>query len=93
MTVVQQGQNMMDIAIQHCGDARSLFDLAVLNDLSATDEVAPGTDLKIPTPAQPGIVAYFQNGGYVPATNNDANIFSNKEGIGFWIIGVDFKVS
>jgi hypothetical protein len=93
MAVVQQGQNLMDMAIMHCGDAEALFDLALANKLSPTSEVAPGTDLGIPAAVNAGMVNYLANKNETVATNNDYNKFKKPEGIGYWIIGDDFTVS
>lgn len=93
MAVVQQGQNLRDMAIMHCGDLSALFDLALINNLSPTAEVAPGTDLIMPPVVNAGMVNYLANKKEVVATNNDYNKFKTLSGIGYWKIGVDFKVS
>lgn len=89
--VVQQGQCLLDIAIQHCGDATALLSLAILNNLSVTDEVAAGTALELPAIINQGLVDYYKQNGYVPATAIDPDD-AILEGIGFWFLEQDFIV-
>jgi len=46
--VVLNNQTLLDIAIQEYGTIESVFELAIANDLSITDELATGTILLIP---------------------------------------------
>lgn len=93
--IVQQGQNLIDIAIQHCGSATALVELAVLNDLSVTDDVAAGQELMLPTPINTALIDYYLSKSIVPSTDKpiarDYNDLS-QEGIDFWIIENDFVV-
>ncbi len=41
-TKVVARQSLLDIAIQQCGDATAVFQLAVLNGLSITDDLEAG---------------------------------------------------
>lgn len=96
--VVQQGQNLMDMAIEHCGDATALFDLAVINGLSATQEVNAGLDLVVPGVINAAVKNYLSSQKTshqkaAVATNNDANRFARPTGIDYWIIETDFIVS
>ena len=61
--ILQQGQNLMDVAIQCCGDATALFDLALLNGISVTEEVAVGTEFILPEVVNKGVAKYFADKG------------------------------
>lgn len=89
--IIQAGQNIGDIAIQYCGDHQAIFEIARLNNLSITDEVAAGTEIEIPNVYDARVRRFFVEGDYHPATA--AIPFPDLEqGIGFWTIGVDFCV-
>lgn len=45
--VVENGQTLMDLAIQYYGNASAIFDLANDNGLAVTDELHPGTALVV----------------------------------------------
>lgn len=45
---VNGGQNLFDIAIQHSGDVRATFMIALENGLSITDIPLSGMDIRIP---------------------------------------------
>lgn len=88
----------MDMAIEHCGDATALFDLAVMNNVSGTQEVIPGEELIIPEVVNTAVKNYLDSQKTthqraMVATNNDANRFQRPSGIGYWVIEQDFIVS
>jgi hypothetical protein len=95
--IVQQGQCLMDIAIERCGSATALFELALLNEVSITEELAIGVELLLPPVVDIQAVAYFKSNGIIIATNSkkkqESLAILNPQGIGHWRIGVDFKVS
>lgn len=43
------GQNLFDLAVQTCGDIKSVVELARLNNLSITSVLIPGDKLVIPS--------------------------------------------
>lgn len=94
--VVEQGQSLRDIALQNCGDISALIDLAWMNDLSITDDISAGTVLQLPEVVNQDVVSYFkskrENENLIPATGN-ADDSIELEGIGYWYIGLNFKVS
>ena len=47
--VVLHNQSLLDLALQHTGTIESIFELAMLNNLSITDDVVAGKILTIPT--------------------------------------------
>lgn len=93
---VQQGQCLMDIAIERCGSATALFDLALLNGLSITEDVSIGFELLLPPVVNVGIAKYFADKQIIPATgerNKKQLEILEPQGIGHWRIGINFKVS
>lgn len=67
--LVQYGQTLMDIAIQHFGSAASLVDLAAANGLHISADVQPGQNIIIPdvmpASAIPVFSDYIKNSGKV----------------------------
>ncbi|MGY0034459.1 hypothetical protein [Pedobacter sp. NJ-S-72] len=93
MAVVDQGQSLFDVAVQHCGDVSAVFELAHLNSLSITDKLKAGSELILPIPVDSGLVKYFQDNSYVPATDiNEKNEIILPDGIDYWAVGIDFIV-
>lgn len=91
--IVQQGQNMMDLAVQHSGDCTALFAFAMKNGISVTEEIASGMDLIVPEVINIGVVKYFSDKTIIPAFEKaKANPIVGGRGIGFMRIGSDFKV-
>lgn len=90
--VVNQNQSLVDFSIQHCGDATAVFDLAIENNLSITDELESGAELTITSAVEQQIVDFFANKNIIPATEEKEED-KPLTGIGYWRIGVDFKVS
>jgi len=95
IVILQQGQGLMDVAVQHCGDAGALFSLALANGLSITEELSPGTILELPEVSNVGIKKYFSDKELVPATGEDSNkkfIELSPEGVDYWAISEDFII-
>lgn len=93
---VEQGQCLVDIAIQHCGGVGALYRLAGLNGISPTEYVSPGTILNLPEVVNKDVAQYFTDKQLVPATNEASTKFLNQQprgGINYMQIGVDFIVS
>lgn len=92
--IIQQGQCLMDMAVQHCGDPTGLFAIARLNEISMTKELAIGTEIKIPDAENEEIKQWFLDTGHIVATDNPMpGEPARLEGIGYWTIGLDFEVS
>ena len=89
-------QSLLDIAIQHKGAVENTFALAVVNGLSLTDDLPAGTEIKLPDSANKDsdVLNYYTAKRLQPAT---AVIMlpeaERLEGIGYWVIQTDFKVS
>lgn len=85
---VQAGQNLTDIAIQYCGNQQAVFEVASLNNLSVTDDLAAGVEVLIPDAYDKRVVKYFLDGQYFPATSEELGL----EGIDYWGIEINFEV-
>ena len=89
-------QSLLDIAIQHTGSVENTFAIAVANGLSLTDDLPAGTEIKLPDSVNKDsdVLNYYTAKRLQPAT---AVIMlpeeERLEGIGYWAISVDFKVS
>jgi len=85
-------QNLLDICLEGAGEIDGLFDCAMLNSLSITDDLAPGQTVLGPLPSvgKLPIVNLFK-------TSPPASGFTEDQampgGIGFMKIGSTFKVS
>ena len=92
---VEVGQNIFDIAIQLHGTLEGLFDIANRNNKAITDEVSPGTLMVASVAMEMGIRSGILALGIVPATsmNSAQTIEVLPEGIGYWAIETDFKIS
>jgi len=97
MTKPEQGQNILDLAIQYCGDASAAFEIALLNGFSLTDDLAADKVLELPAEVDIAIANYFKNNGLVPATGTSILGMGTPEeeigGIEYWAIGETFIVS
>lgn len=83
---------MLDVSMQHCGDAAVSFAAAQLNGLSLTSDLQPGSIITLPDVAvdKQAIADAFNMNALVPASAIPAD---TNEGIGFWIIEYDFIVN
>ncbi|MDR0873907.1 MAG: hypothetical protein LBN27_10665 [Prevotellaceae bacterium] len=86
-------QSIFDIAVQHIGSAEAEFELALLNGLSLSDEVATGAELILPAPdvAIKTVREYFLNRQLKPATGTTSE--SIPGGINYMGIEINFIVS
>lgn len=96
MITILHNQSLLDIAIQHTGAVENTFALAVANGLSLTDDLPAGAEIKLPDSVNKDndVLNYYTARRLQPAT---AVILLSEEerleGIGYWAISVDFKVS
>lgn len=67
---VTQNQSILDICLMAYGNLDSVMALLVANDLSITDELVPGMELKIPEvdTADTDIVNFYNRKSIKPAT-------------------------
>jgi hypothetical protein len=96
MPVINKHQTLIDFAIEHCGDANKAIEIANLNNISITDEVAAGTNLIIPEvkdSTATSIINHFQKNNIVPASSIDVAVGEEEEeGIDYWAIEEDFII-
>lgn len=94
MAVVDHNQSLFDFALQYCGDVSQVFEIAILNNLSITEDLVPGTLIKLPVATNPGLVKFFLDKNIVPASGmSKADNEHHLTGIDYWAIGIDFIVS
>jgi len=91
--IVLEGQSLFDIAIQECGSVEAVTAIAVLNDISVTDDLQVGQLLQIPMPVNKQVAKYYKSHNLKPATAGNLDFTNKDEGIGYWRIGIDFIVS
>lgn len=71
-------QTLLDIAIQECGTAEAVAEIALANGLSVTEDLEPGMELKIPlVKKNDEILNYYKQNGIKPATANIDNAFAD----------------
>lgn len=96
-TTILHHQSLLDLAIQHTGSVENAFDLALQNNRSLTDDLEAGESIQLIAygiQQNKDILNYYTAKNIQPAT---AVIIlpeeERLEGIGYWAISVDFKVS
>lgn len=86
--IIKQGQSLLDVALCETGTADAAFAIALQNGLSLTDEPQAGTPISHALEKKQ--IYSLKN---EPATAITAGEVAKPEGIGYWIIGQNFKVS
>ena len=66
--LVLEGQSLFDLALQKGGSIEAVFDFAVNNQLSITDDLHPGMGLLPPATKIRQIVDYYTTHGLRPGT-------------------------
>lgn len=96
MITVTNNQSMMDVAIQNCGSFEAAFDLAMLNDISLTDDLSAGASLTETAISNNDVVVAYNAAHVCPATAVTTDEINEalgvEEGIEFWAIQIDFEV-
>lgn len=94
--IINHNQSFLDVVLQSTGGFVDLFENAIENSKSISDEVIPGEFLNVNTKVVDNdIYEFFKNKEVVPAfalSENDANQIS-PTGIGYMQIENNFKVS
>lgn len=93
-STVLHNQNQFDIAIQENGNILTVFELALLNNTSITDNIIPAQKLEIQKSnlVVQEVVDYFINKNQIIATGAANDLEIRPTGIGYMIIGNDFIV-
>ena len=96
MTItVLHNQSLLDLALQHTGTIESIFELAVLNEKSVTDDMVAGASLLIGEISNKDILNYYTAKSIQPDTaftKADKQVLERLEGISIWAINLDFVV-
>ncbi len=93
---VEPGQNIFDLVIQVYGDMSGLKNMANDNNLNLTDDIGAGTILKTRSDVDNSLVVDYLNGKSIkPATalTDTETEELTPQGIGYWQIEYNFKVS
>ncbi|BBQ08151.1 hypothetical protein JUNP353_2722 [Elizabethkingia anophelis] len=91
---VLHNQSLLDIAIQATGKAENAILIAVANNISITDDLEPGTELIIPdVPMDLDVIAYYRAKNIQPATAIKTEEINYPEGINYWEIEKNFKIT
>lgn len=95
--IALHNQSLLDVAIRHCGTVEAITDIAILNNISITDELVPGQLITIPAKdyGYQNVVDFFEVNKKQPATAltvENKQIIEGDSGIGFWIIQDNFIV-
>lgn len=88
-------QTLIDIAMQELGSAERAMELAIINNISLTEELTAGTYILVPSEVitddtAKEIIKKFTVPGLKPASFVTAN--SDDDGIEFWGIEETFEV-
>lgn len=90
-------QSLLDVAIRHCGTVEAVLDIAVLNNISITDDLILGQLIELPNKdyGSQEVINFFETNKIDPATaltQDDEALNEGNSGIGFWEIGNNFIV-
>lgn len=91
--IVSDGQTLLDIAVQHCGDATMAFKIAKENGLSFSDDLITGNSVVVADVAvdKRKLVDDFSKQLIVPASKKEDAVLLS-EGIGYWAVGTELIV-
>ena len=95
-TIILHNQSFLDLAIQHTGSVENAFVLALQNGKSLTDDLVAGEQLTLKNPKNnKDILSYYQSKKLQPATgvSHTGSSSLQLQGIGYWVISNDFKIS
>lgn len=95
--IALHNQTLSDIAIRHCGTMEALADIAILNNISITENPTPGQLIELPTKdyGNQEVINNFSANKIDPATaltDDHTALTEGDSGIGFWEIGNNFIV-
>lgn len=90
-------QTLLDVAIRHCGTVEAVADIAILNNISITDDLVPGQLIALPAKdyGNQEVINFFSANKVDPATaltDDQTALTEGDSGIGFWEIGNNFIV-
>lgn len=93
-SLIYQGQSFLDKVIEQTGDIENVFEMALLNNTSITDDLVVGAYLKVSTVTKKSVVDFY-NDYNRPATalTNEQQQEVQSLGIGSMIIEQNFRVA
>lgn len=86
---VRERQEVIDIAMEHVGAVESVIDLCIQNDLSVTEQLISGQQLKNPGLKNKWVSQFFNSERIIPVSSAGIVV----QGIGSWAVSIDFIVS
>lgn len=91
---VIENQTFFDLAVEQTGSVLSIFEMALANDKSITDDITASEEVIIPETKffLKDMVEYFKAKNHNMATYGALDDFDSFLGIGYWILEVDFQV-
>lgn len=93
---VSEGQTLLDIAVEYCGDINAMYAIADLNLKGITDDLITGELLMVPDAevTKADIAAMFLQPFLKPASAEDPEASEvAAEGLEYWAIEEDFIIS
>lgn len=98
LTVIRNGQDILDMAMQQTGNADNALAIAEQNGLSVTDDIAAGEAMATDTDiadTDTAVVAYLSERSLFPATgiSEEDKAAAPYGGINYMGIEIDFIVS
>lgn len=91
MPIIKKHQTTVDFTTQYAGSVSGLFEMAMLNGIGITDDVAAGTDLMVRVTDE-RTVKFWKN-QKLDVVGGPLNLNLIPGGIGYMQIGNTFKVS
>lgn len=92
---VNDRQSLFDIALQTCGSIEAVFELAEANGIGVTAPLVAGQVIEYgaDTLRNKLVVQHYGNNHVIPSTAITPESKIMPEGIEYWNIELDFKVS
>jgi LysM repeat protein len=93
--VVLNNQTLKDVAVRYCGTVEALAEIAILNNISITQDLVPEQILEIPNTDYDNqeVINYFNTNKIQPACGFVGNTLPDTPtGIDYMIVGTDFIV-
>jgi hypothetical protein len=85
----KRGQWLGDVAIRETGDIQAIVEMAVMNGISVTGAIAPGTELLCPAVRVRGVAEHYAARRIYPVTSIE---YGAPGGIGYMAVGTTFTI-
>lgn len=88
-------QSLFDLSLQVCGSIEAVFELAKVNGMSITDALVPGqvVEYNADSIRDKQVVQHYANNHVIPSTALPEESKIMPEGVEYWSIELDFKIS